>query len=386
MRLKLGVIHFGFALTGIVTTMLGPLLPLLINQWHLDDARAARFFVVQFVASPVGSILASKILSRWGAAWTVPIGMFLIAAGVCTVAAGTLASCMIGIGLYGLGLGFALPSTNLLMVELVSEGQAAALNILNFMWTVGALATPFAIATLVKPIGLRGLLLLLGAVVLLVAVVEGFSFPKGNIVSPSTRHGKIAPSSRFTFAIVTLIFLCLYIGIENGFGGWVPTFSIRSQHTTENMTAFVNASFWGALLAGRLLAPITLRLMREGTLIISGLFVSSIGMVLAIVSPSIAILEAGVLLGGFGMAAIFPTAMAVFAEWYGTGGTGSIVLGCCGLGGALIPWLVGEVSTRSQNLRLGLGVNIACAAIACLLYWAMMGITVRQQNRTAVAR
>jgi len=370
-KIKIAVIHLGFALTGIVTTMLGPILPLLSTQWHLNDAQAGRFFLIQFIASPAGAAIASKVLSRWGATRTVPIGMFLIAAGLAVVGIGSMTMVMVGIAVYSLGLGFALPSTNLLIVELVSEGQAAALNILNFSWTVGALAAPFAISTLLKPIGLRGFLFLVAAAVGVIAVVEATTFPKGNIVSASTRRGKIAPSLRFPFALLTAIFLFLYVGIENGFAGWIPTFSIRSQHTAEKITAIVNSSFWAALLLGRLLAPLVLRIVREGSLILAGLTLAAIGIVVTIVSPNVAMLETGVLLGGLGLSAIFPTAIAIFAEWFGTGGAGSIVLGCCGLGGALVPWLVGVASNRSDNLRLGLAVNLVCIAAAAVLYGLM---------------
>jgi fucose permease len=370
-KFKIAVIHLGFALTGIVTTMLGPILPLLATQWHLNDAQAGRLFLVQFIASPTGALLASKVLSRWGASWTVPLGMFLIAAGVSTFSVGTEAAAFVGIALYALGLGFALPSTNLLVVELVSRGQAAALNILNFSWTVGALVGPFLIAVLLKPVGLRGFLLLVGACTLVIAVVEAGAFPKAHLVSASTRHGKLAPSRRLVFALMTFFLLFLYVGIENGFAGWLSTFSMRSQHTSEKATAIVQSSFWAALLLGRLAAPLMLRMVREGSLILGGLALASAGIVTAIASPSLTVLAAGVLLSGFGLAAIFPTTIAIFTEWFGTGGAGSIVLGCCGFGGALIPWLVGEVSTHSQNLRLGLAVPLACTAVAALVYWAM---------------
>jgi len=374
-KFKILTIHLGFALTGIVTTMLGPILPLLTGQFHLSDAQAGNLFWFQFGASPTGALIASKVLSRWGAAWTVPIGMFLIACGVSSIAVGSFAMVQLGIALYGLGLGFALPSTNLLIVEMVSQGQASALNLLNLSWTLGALAGPYAIKAMLQPVGLRGFLLLLAALVLAVGVVEALSFPKGNIVSPETRRGKLLSPHRLSFAVLMFFFMFLYVGIENGFVGWVPMFSIRSQNTSPNWTAFVNSSFWAALLVGRLTAPLVLRRARESTVITGGLALSAVGIVIAIISPSLLVLEIGVLLSGLGMAAIFPTAIAIFAEWYGTGGAGSAVLGLCGLGGAVVPWLVGVVSDRSQNLRMGLAVTLACTAVSALLFWRLNKVT-----------
>lgn len=375
MRIQIAIVHLGFALTGIVTTMLGPILPLLASEWHLNDAQAGRLFLVQFIVSPAGAVIAAKVLSRWGASWTVPIGMILIAAGAVTLSFGTFPLVIVGIALYSLGLGFALPSTNLLIVELVSERQASALNILNFSWTLGAVLAPLAISAMLKPFGLRGFLWLLGAIVLLIGIIEAVAFPKGNVVSASTRHGKLDPSHRLAFAVITFFFLFLYVGIENGFAGWVPAFSIRSQHTSERVTAIIQSSFWASLLIGRLTAPIFLRFLREGTFIFSGLGVAAVGILLAILSPSVAVLEAGVILAAFGLAGVFPTGMAVFAQWYGTSGAGSIVLGLCGLGGALVPWLVGIVSERAHDLRLGFVLPLACVALAVLLYGRLSGLT-----------
>lgn len=382
MKTKILLVHVGFALTGVVTTMLAPILPLLASQWHLNDAQAGRLFLVQFIVSPSGAVVAAKVLSRWGASWTVPIGMILIAAGTVTMSFGTFPLVMLGIGLYSLGLGFALPSTNLLVVELVSERQASALNILNFSWTLGAVLAPLAISAM-KPVGLRGFLLALSAAVFVIGLVEATAFPKGHVVSASTRHGKLVPSHRLAFAVVTFVFLFLYVGIENGFSGWVPTFTMRSQHMSDAAANFVQASFWASLLLGRLTAPIVLRFVREGTFIVCGLALAAVGILLAILSPSAPMLEAGVLLAAFGLAGVFPTGIAIFAEWYGTSGAGSIVFGLCGLGGALVPWLVGIVSTRTHDLRIGFVIPLACVALANLLYGRMAAYTRKAEAAAA---
>jgi fucose permease len=149
----------------------------------------------------------------------------------------------------------------------------------------------------------------------------------------------------------------------------------------------VQSSFWAALLLGRLAAPLILRIVREGSVILAGLGLAAVGIMTAIASSSLPVLAAGVVLSGFGLSAIFPTAIAIFAEWFGTAGAGSIVLGCCGFGGAVIPWLVGEVSTRSHSLRLGLAVPLTAVAAAALLYWAIAGVANNQNVGTgALAR
>ena len=54
------VVHAGFAVTGVITTLLGPLLPVLINRWALTDARAGTFFSAQYFAALAGAVASSS--------------------------------------------------------------------------------------------------------------------------------------------------------------------------------------------------------------------------------------------------------------------------------------------------------------------------------------
>jgi MFS transporter, FHS family, glucose/mannose:H+ symporter len=374
---RLLVIHLGFALTGVVTTLLGPILPLLSAQWALNDAQAGRLFTVQFASSVGGSLVASRVLSRWGAAWTVLIGMFVITAGVACIAIGSFASGLAGIALYGIGLGFALPATNLWVSEMVPEGRAAALNLLNFSWTVGAVTAPVMIAYLLKPIGLAGILLLLAASCGVVALIEAGSVRSGHTPRISERQGRLPSSLRGWFALATALLLFLYVGVENGFAGWVPSFASRTLQTSEQMTAYVQSGFWMAILLGRLFAPVVLKKVSPKQLIIGGSILAACGIATTLASSNLAMMTMGVVISGLGLAAIFPTAIAIFTEWFGTGGLGTIVLGVCGLGGAVVPWMVGVVSSRTANLRFAMGVNLITAAAVLGVFLWMISLTAR---------
>ena len=377
MKKNLGIVHVGFALTGVVTTLLGPLNPLLAGAWHLNDAQAGRLFVAQFVTCVSAAVLSGRLVARWGASRVVPLGMLLISAGLAVLGTATgVSSGMIGIATYGVGLGFALPSTNLLMSELASDRRASALNILNFSWTLGAVLAPVVIAAMLRPFGVRGFLFLVAAIVAVIGVLEVQMFPEAPKVSFEVRNGKLVAAVRMWFAVVSLAFLFLYIGVENGFSGWVSAFTIRTEQSSLFGTAFVQSSFWAALLLGRLLAPLALKIKRPAALISYGMAIASVGICVAIASPQIALLEFGVLLCGFGLGPVFPTSIAVFTEWYGTRSGGStVVLGLCGLGGAVVPWLVGVVSNRSQSLRLGIAVTLVCVAIGAVLHWRITAAT-----------
>ena len=142
----------------------------------------------------------------------------------------------------------------------------------------------------------------------------------------------------------------------------------------------MQSSFWGAILLGRLTAPLVLQVVRPAKLVFLGLFVATVGSALIVFAHDIQLFVIGVLASGIGLSAVFPTVIAIFTEWYGTGGAGSIVLGVPGLGGALFPWLVGVVGQKSGHLRLGMSVNIAVAAAALTVFFAMIQVALRGKS------
>src|SRR5256885_14980523 len=50
----MALLHAGFVLTGVVNTMVGPLLPVLSARWALNDAHAGYLFTAQFSGSMLG--------------------------------------------------------------------------------------------------------------------------------------------------------------------------------------------------------------------------------------------------------------------------------------------------------------------------------------------
>src|SRR4030088_1153452 len=75
------LLHGGFVVTGIVTTLIGPILPILIGRWSLTDQRAGLFFTAQFCGSMAGVGSLGWLIKR-GYRHALVCGFSLIAAGV----------------------------------------------------------------------------------------------------------------------------------------------------------------------------------------------------------------------------------------------------------------------------------------------------------------
>src|ERR1700730_17999773 len=83
--------QIAFLPTGILQTLLGPMLPILIARWALNDTQAGNLFLVQFLASLAGVQLSGLLLTRWGYRPAFLWGLLLMACGVFTLFLGSSA-------------------------------------------------------------------------------------------------------------------------------------------------------------------------------------------------------------------------------------------------------------------------------------------------------
>jgi MFS family permease len=146
--------HFGFVLTGLGTALLGPILPLLTRQWHLQDAQSGLLLLAQFCGSFTGGVSVSQHLRRsllaGLTAAAIGFGGFAIAPDLWLACAGLF------IG--GFGLGQIITSTNILAGRRYTEHRGSALAFLNFSWSFGAMLSPLLAAWLLPRFALRGML------------------------------------------------------------------------------------------------------------------------------------------------------------------------------------------------------------------------------------
>src|SRR4051794_4606136 len=124
-------VHLGFVVTGMVTTLLGPVLPLLAAQWSLNDTRAGYFFTAEFLGSIAGVALSGLIVPKLGFTRSLACGYTLLAlgVGVLSVTSATWHIALAAVAVYGFGLGITIPATNLWVAERSGSRRAAAPNL-----------------------------------------------------------------------------------------------------------------------------------------------------------------------------------------------------------------------------------------------------------------
>jgi fucose permease len=386
--------HAAFVPIGIVTVLLGPLLPALSTKWSLNYTQAGSLFTVQFLASTVGVALSGFCVSRWGFRFAIKAGLLAMAVGVASLPYSSRVLGSACIGLYGLGFGIAVPAANLLVAEVHQFHRSAALNLLNFSWSVGAVACPFLVAAAVRAHHVPLLLAAFAGFLLIVTL--GIAAMPSRIVEPRAGRGndvQSVPSAdlskswgskfwRSSSVVLLASLFFLYVGVENSFGGWIASYA-KSLGTLSLELALMSSSFfYSALMVGRWLASLVLRRVEEVTLARAGLLTACAGMMCLLLSHASLGVLAGASVTGLGLAAVYPITISLLSREFGDTASqmGSIMFTMANLGGAFLPWLVGYFSSRFSSVRAGMVVPLIAAGAMCGLYlmnWRVKGEQVK---------
>jgi MFS transporter, FHS family, glucose/mannose:H+ symporter len=365
------LLHLGFALTGAGTVLLGSVLPRLSVAWHLRDKDAGLLLLVQFAASASGALLVRHNLWK-----TLAIGYALLCAGGIGIYQ-LQQNSLPAFALFGLGLGLAMTSTNMLTGRRHPERMGAALALLNFSWSAGSVACPLLVAPFLRHFPARAAFGTLGSLALpftLLPLLANASYQEADVAAGPVPQGRREATTIVFFALLAF----LYVGIEASVSNWLSTYASRNTTLTFAGSAVALAVFWAAITLGRGSTPALLtwipevRLYRGSVL----LCVAAVGCLLLAHSP-ITVL-AGSALTGLALAPVFPLVLALFLRKIGGSRNAGWVFALAGFGGAVLSWLTGMVSSKTGSLRFGLLVP----AMATLLMLAL-AFRVRQSSVAA---
>lgn len=364
--------YASFVPIGIVTVLLGPMLPTLSVRWSLNYSQAGALFTAQYLASTCAVGVSGWLVTRWGFRFAMKAGLGLATVGTAFILAGPEALGIACIAAYGAGLGLAVPAANLLVAEVNSGRRSAALNILNFCWSAGAVACPFLVALAAK-IHHIGLFLGLVAAFLFLVLVGIAAMPSSTVEPRASvdRGGSVFRIEWKHPALAALaILFFLYVGTENAFGGWVATFSKSLGNMSPAMSLMTPSFFYASLMLGRWIAPLILRSVDEVRLVQIGLLLASAGTTGLMLSHGLT----GVLISacgaGFGLSSVYPITIAMLSREFGSSASrvGSLMFTLSNIGGGFLPWIVGVWSSRFGSLKAGLLVPLMGSVLMAMLY------------------
>jgi FHS family glucose/mannose:H+ symporter-like MFS transporter len=379
--------QIAFLPTGILTTLLGPMLPILIARWAMNDTQAGNLFLVQFLSMLVGVQLSGVLLARWGFRPAFLSGLLLMACGVATLYMGSLWLGLASVAAYGLGLGLIIPSDNLLIAEIGSgsgsdqssgasskasskaSSRASAVSLLNFFWGVGAVFCSLMVAWTAAH---KLLPFLLGSVALFLVVLalamRNLPFPAAEKSAESSVSWRKMAKSPAIWLFTAVFFL--YPGAETAVGGWIGSYVSRMGLRGAAIASMMPAFFWSALTVGRALGTAFLRHSPERRVLQAGYGAGAAGIALMLWAPTLPGVIGGALITGLSFATMYPIAVARLSHRFGVAARsiGAVMFSLAAVGPAVIPWMVGVISHATGSLRAGLLLPLGATVILFLIH------------------
>jgi fucose permease len=366
------LLHFGFFLSGIAGVFIGQVLPILSSRLSLDDGQAGNFFIAQFSGSLLGTLLANQFGRRNRFIFASFLGCFMMAGGIVLLNFDSLALCLAGFLVNGMGIGMTLPSINMLTLELNPLRGAAALNILNFFWGVGAISSqPFVDAlasgtSIVLPTAiLFAALFVTGAAIALMPK----NLESKPVLTEDNSHDFDAPIWKNPVAWMLAAFNFIHVGIEGGIGGWLKTYTGRIEPETALDWFPPIFLYFLFFVAGRGAAPFLLRYLTENKVIFLNLLWMLAGISILLRAESIWLLSVGAAFAGLGTSSVFPTNLSRFSKFFGESATRRATpLFISGtLGAVFTTWFIGYLSNRYDDLRIGMFVLLVSVVLLFFL-------------------
>src|SRR5215469_7981022 len=220
----LTVLYIEFALTGIATTLLGPFLPHLVQRCPMSDADAGLLVATQFAGQFLGALFAN-----WNLRNSVLAGIPLVSIGVGALAFSSCFFSYLWTACYGVGLGLIISAINLIIASGSSERRAYALTLLNFLWGIGAVSTPFLVEWAeghhILPWSLVAVAVANLALWLAIMGSDASSSPAQETRSAGAWY---SPPLLFFGAL-----FFLYVGAETAVGAWTSMYARRMPYLNE---------------------------------------------------------------------------------------------------------------------------------------------------------
>jgi fucose permease len=378
--------YLAFIVLGALTTMLGPLLPVIARRWALHTAAVGVLFSFQFGGSIVGTLVSATQTGKRSLRLIVICGFLCCTVGAAAFAILPWPSLPFAVALYGCGIGVCIPALNLAMAggrkfavnangrplpiddEFPSDERAATrttvrqVTVLNACWTVGAICGPLLLKGIVD---VKIFLFLMATACFTCALAALFVYLP---FVPRPHADAIAAPKRLLFVSAFAFLFFLYVGTENMISGWISYYSVPVFHSEYR--AMTSASvFWTAFLCGRLLSGAYLPESKTFEMVAASVISALFGVVLILFAGSAVPLIIGTAMIGLGLASIYPILITDMARRLGAATPAATVcFSFSGLGATTLPYLSGRISEESGKIRGGLALAIVTLFLLMMVY------------------
>ncbi len=295
---------------GIVLLLMGSLLPTL----KFGDARSGSLGSFPLVGILVATALVGPVLDKLGAKAALAVALALIASALAAIPSlGTYTAIAVAALVYGLGAGVLNAATNTLISGLSASGRGAALNLLGFSFSLGALAVPLLMSLTRGRFSSATVLYILAvtsAAILLSVLLQKFPAP----TQASTPLGSLLKVLRQPLVWLFGALLFFESCNENCMFVWAGKVSQDLLHTSAQRAELVLLGLSASMGAGRLFAVLWLRWIGDRNTVLLSASITIAGAITVLSSATFFGAAMGFCVIGLGLSAIFPTILGMAGD------------------------------------------------------------------------
>jgi len=371
----------GILVFGIVFAVLGTVFGLADTRAHfgINLAQQGTLFLLLYLGVFLASLIVGPLIDHLGHKVNLLVSSAIVSGAMLGFAfahsfvAASFASFLLGLGGGGLNT-----CTNSLVSDLYGEQRGPMLNLLGIFFGVGALFVPLLAASIQGHLTTTQLFVFCSAIAAVCSLAYALiSFP------PSAAGQGFSLAQTFGVAKYEGVLLLAFIlffesGNEASVGGWTSTY-VNSAGFSPRAATLALAAYWGALMAGRILAARVLRAIGKSRLVVASGLLSLIGCAVLLASNRLSFLTLGAVLIGLSYGPVFPTTLAIAGDRYAkqAGTVFGLLFSVALIGGMLLPWTVGRVSQR-----LGVHMGMVVPGIGAIGITALSAIVMLREQQT----
>lgn len=335
-----------FLMLGMFTAAIGPILPEFSENSQSSLTAVGGIITAIFLGALVAQVVGGPIIDRLGYKKILFIALLVMSAGIFGMVVSRSLWIVLGMTfIAGLGHGSIDICVNVLISQVFNKRNVSALNLLNFFFGLGAFIGPFIVSLTLETLNSGMPVLWLAACVLFLTApfvlrMKKFSRPLADTSTP------VISTSIYRSGLIWMLglLLLLYVGVENGVGGWVTTYMHVTTSLKVETAALVTSGFWGAFTLSRLASAMLGTRLGSRRLLAFTLSLSIAGGLLFSLSSGMETLSIiAVLLMGLGFGPVYPTTMATITTLYQNNPGAAVSVGAAmgSFGGTVIPFIQG---------------------------------------------
>jgi FHS family Na+ dependent glucose MFS transporter 1 len=369
--------YLAFILLGLTVAAEGPTLLKLAEHTSSALDQINSLFLFSSFGYLLGSYIGGRIYDRIpGHRFMSGVLVFLgimVALVPLATSRSTLFAIVLMLGLFKGALDV---GCNTLLLWVHNETVGPFMNGLHAFFGLGAFIAPLIVAQVISVTGDIYWVYWFFAIAAFPLAIWIWNLPSPASRAVPTQH----ENAGFPLIPVAIMVLCfvLYVGGEAGYGAWIYTYAFTLKFGTEVTAAYLTSAFWGSFTLGRLLGiwvstqakPMTILLLDFAGCI------ASVGLIMLFQESTIA-LWIGTILFGISQASIFPTFLTLAEErMHITGTIAGLFLVGAGVGGMILPWLIGQAF-----VQVGAGAMMGMIFIGVVLNLLMLFVFTRVSAR-----